>query len=567
MKFKGVRYENDPILGNLTLDFRIGNKIASTVYIAGENGTGKTAILNSLFSLSNLQPYMIKEGATTHYSLLLSPEEAHTLSSVAKDIGELKDGIIGDDLDITLIGNGDSNWNSIKLFVSVEGKRQELSSNIFSHHKANEFFKLLFSDVAINFTPKNIDSVTSKNLDEVEASQKTTDNLATEITQLIIDIQALDDADLSQWARKNTGKVINQEILDKRISRFRTAFSNMFPTKKYEEIRNVNGEKQVVFSDKGRECFIGDLSSGEKQIVFRGGFFLKDTGSAAGAVGIIDEPEISLHPDWQLKIMNFYKSILGVNQASTNPQIIVATHSPFILHNYEKSSEKIIILKKAEDGSIQLEKEPKFYGWTHEEAIREAFDIDISRESTSPLILVEGETDEKYLNEAVAKLGINLKGAEIKWVGRVGERGDAEFTGDKALNHTLSFAKSNPAAIGRPMILLYDGDTHKPPSDHGCVAVRTMPFNNQNSMKKGIENLLRIPKEININEFTSTKEQIDDYGLANTIRKLDKTKLCDYLVEKSREGNHEELFEDFRDMLTCLQTDVENISKRFTRTN
>jgi len=561
MKLRSINFLNDPILGNLDLDFCSGGEVASAIYIAGENGTGKTAILNSIFKLANLQPDQIKDGSTTNYRIQLAPEEMAILSE-HNSFRVAEGSAISECIVVTLSGEGGQDWNRIKLVATVNDEKKEFPGHILASEEAKKIFKLLFSDVAINFTPRNIASVTSKNLDEVAISQKSTDNLATEITQLMIDIQALDDSDLSKWVRENRDQAVEDGILDRRISRFRTAFSSMFPSKRYEEIRNVEGQKQVVFSDKGRECFIGDLSSGEKQVVFRGGFFLKDAGAAVGFVGIIDEPEVSLHPDWQLKIMDFYKSILGVNQDPRNSQVIVATHSPFILHNYDKSNEKIIVLKRAEDGSVRVEIEPMFYGWTHETAIREAFEIDVSRTSTSPLILVEGETDEKYLNEAVTKLNMDLKGAEIRWVGTVGKRGDAEFTGDKALNHTLAFAKSNPAAVGRPLILLYDSDTDKPESDHDRVAVRIMPFNGESVIKKGIENLLRFPPGFNTIDFTSARKKVDGYGIENTIRTLDKAKLCDHLIAKSREGHCDTLFEYFDELFGKLSVAIDHISER-----
>ena len=46
-----------------------------------------------------------------------------------------------------------------------------------------------------------------------------------------------------------------------------------------------------------------------KQIVYRGCFLLKDVNSISGAFVFIDEPEISMHPNWQSRIMDYYKGI------------------------------------------------------------------------------------------------------------------------------------------------------------------------------------------------------------------------------------------------------------------
>lgn len=59
---------------------------------------------------------------------------------------------------------------------------------------------------------------------------------------------------------------------------------------------------------------------------------------------LIDEPEISLHPKWQQKIIEVYK------KRGKNNQTIVATHSPHILGSVQK--EKIILLVRGENKEI-----------------------------------------------------------------------------------------------------------------------------------------------------------------------------------------------------------------------
>lgn len=50
MKIRKVKWANHPILGNLELNFinPTTNKSYSTIVLAGENGTGKTTILETL---------------------------------------------------------------------------------------------------------------------------------------------------------------------------------------------------------------------------------------------------------------------------------------------------------------------------------------------------------------------------------------------------------------------------------------------------------------------------------------------------------------------------------------
>ena len=48
-----------------------------------------------------------------------------------------------------------------------------------------------------------------------------------------------------------------------------------------------------------------------------------------GSIVIVDEPEISLHVSWQQRIGALFSDICRVR----NIQIIVATHSPQIIHD------------------------------------------------------------------------------------------------------------------------------------------------------------------------------------------------------------------------------------------
>jgi len=84
------------------------------------------------------------------------------------------------------------------------------------------------------------------------------------------------------------------------------------------------GEAQeAIASDK--------LSAGEKQMLS----FLIYNAFTSGAAIFIDEPEISLHVDWQRQLFPWLLA-----QGTTN-QFIIATHSPFI---YSKYADKELVL-------------------------------------------------------------------------------------------------------------------------------------------------------------------------------------------------------------------------------
>jgi predicted ATP-binding protein involved in virulence len=75
------------------------------------------------------------------------------------------------------------------------------------------------------------------------------------------------------------------------------------------------------------------LSAGEKQMLS----FICYNAFTKDHTIFIDEPELSLHPDWQRSLVSTL-----LNQGNNN-QFFMATHSPFI---FSKFSDKEIILSQ-----------------------------------------------------------------------------------------------------------------------------------------------------------------------------------------------------------------------------
>lgn len=104
------------------------------------------------------------------------------------------------------------------------------------------------------------------------------------------------------------------------------------------------GEKLPVFNNSAGASFdINGLSSGEKQLFARA-LTLKMV-RANNSIILVDEPEISLHPKWQQRILRVYERI------GKNNQVIIATHSPHILSACGKGSG---FLLARENGQIKV---------------------------------------------------------------------------------------------------------------------------------------------------------------------------------------------------------------------
>ncbi len=143
-----------------------------------------------------------------------------------------------------------------------------------------------------------------------------------------------------------------------------------------------------TFNKKGEKFNIHLLSSGEQRIVLMASNFLfprKEASpqhnggipeSISPHIVLVDEPELSMHPKWQKRILKYYQDLLSVDKVDENgnpiknekgeiakeqtAQLIVATHSQHIIESAMTGANKddtlIIILKEAlkeKDGKIE----------------------------------------------------------------------------------------------------------------------------------------------------------------------------------------------------------------------
>lgn len=137
--------------------------------------------------------------------------------------------------------------------------------------------------------------------------------------------------------------------------------------------KGIDENKQLVFVDlNGQEFGVESLSGGEQQILSK--VFPLFTDSMKGHVILIDEPEDSLHPSWQTRLIPILRRCAQINDC----QFILATHSPQIISSVRK--EEIRVFKRGDNGYVKLGvcmDSP--YGWTVEKVLTEIQGVDYMR--------------------------------------------------------------------------------------------------------------------------------------------------------------------------------------------
>ncbi len=171
-----VKWNNHEILGNLELNFtKNDGSPYSTIVLAGENGTGKTTILETLstfLNLGSIEPFEFIEYKIENDLYTITP-----LSENNKRFGFHKRTCDTDGSTNDILSNRNNNMDSI-------------NNDIFDirHYGCS------YSKARSGFTTDKVKSVTTSQLDSNKYENDSNENF-TSIKQLIVDIDTQDNSD------------------------------------------------------------------------------------------------------------------------------------------------------------------------------------------------------------------------------------------------------------------------------------------------------------------------------------------------------------------------------------
>lgn len=126
-------------------------------------------------------------------------------------------------------------------------------------------------------------------------------------------------------------------------------------------------------------------SSGESSILCQMVSIMSDI--EPNSLILIDEPEVSAHPNWQINYLGWLKKIF---QRYFNCHFVISTHSHFLLTDLEPKTSDIIALEKGQDGIIKdVSVGINTFNWTVDDILYRVFHVRNTRNSVFESKMIE----------------------------------------------------------------------------------------------------------------------------------------------------------------------------------
>ena len=329
MKIEKVHIKNIKGIKDLELSFKKDNEILDVIVLAGVNGSGKTTILESIKDFFNNKNINYEEPKKSNVNLDIFFEkfEKMNIEEAEKSSNNYKQPLWN--FFNALQSYQYEKYNNNELYQNLIAKRFDNPPKIIYVPAENKFEEIQTYSTTLSKEYKFINTINSNVIRDIPSYIATKRNYLATIEE-----------DLTM-----------KEITNKVVNEINGIFDILELDVKLKGFSKDEKAMPVFENSAGEEFDINDLSSGEKQLFLRT-LSIKML-EPKNSIILIDEPELSLHPKWQQRIIEVYKKI------GENNQIIIATHSPHILGSV--SSENIFILYRDENGKIEAKTGDELY--------------------------------------------------------------------------------------------------------------------------------------------------------------------------------------------------------------
>jgi ABC-type lipoprotein export system ATPase subunit len=320
--------------------------------LIGKNGSGKSTILNLINEL-------LSNGRNDN-NYKFKKIELSSFNKNRKISIEQKSLQLGSEIERLNSINKESIEELKKLFDRIQKEIINLPSHTNKEISSSKTSKVILSRDEVDYLFLSTFDMEVKNKELVKKHYDGKSYIKTELDIILNDlitnfklyllkikeqvekIQKIFDKELEAYANKNNMEGLTKKLLEKKV-KIDKIYENrdLFKSKINELFRDT--EKKITLDENNSLVFeLNDksyltpyqLSSGEKQIlIIMLNIMLLENKET---ILLMDEPEISLHVEWQ-KV--FITTLLELNP---NLQIIIATHSPAIVS--EKFRSKIVRL-------------------------------------------------------------------------------------------------------------------------------------------------------------------------------------------------------------------------------
>jgi hypothetical protein len=312
-------------------------------------------------------PY-IKQGDFDRYNYLgikSSPQSASTKAYLKKIIDYVADNSTNNAFiqGLRLLSKNFVGEENAICIVYKTSQYKKFFSNEISSKDIGEYF----SDMEERFISNskrppnslfNYKKIRDRNISEINAIVEFCNNI-----ERLIDIKIIPN-----YSNRNIKFNLSDENDLKSLKKYNSILKNLYQIGLLSEIK-------LEFSNSTELHYtLEESSSGEHNLITSFIGFMATV--KPNCLLLIDEPEISLHPNWQMRYVSFIKELFN-NDHYKNSHIIINSHSNFIVSDLEGQSSKIIGLKK-ENGKIAIVDLPRnlnTFGWSVEEILLKVFNV------------------------------------------------------------------------------------------------------------------------------------------------------------------------------------------------